>query len=75
VLLFFGIVAVTMTYYVQAGTITSAAFVLSFAPGALATNILCVNNFRDYETDRAASKRTLIVRYAAAWAPSNMSST
>ncbi len=63
VLLFFGIVAVTMTYYVQAGTITSAAFVLSFAPGALATNILCVNNFRDYETDRAASKRTLIVRY------------
>jgi 1,4-dihydroxy-2-naphthoate octaprenyltransferase len=63
VLLFFGGVAVTMTYYVQAGEVTADSLLLSIAPGALATNILVVNNYRDMETDRAANKRTLIVRF------------
>ncbi len=63
VLIFFGVVAVTMTYYVQAGSFTLDAFLLSLAPGALATNILVVNNYRDIDSDRAASKRTLIVRF------------
>jgi 1,4-dihydroxy-2-naphthoate octaprenyltransferase len=63
VMLFFGVVAVTMTYYVQAGSIGTACVVLSIAPGALATNILVVNNYRDFETDRAADKRTLVVRF------------
>ncbi|MBN1402914.1 MAG: 1,4-dihydroxy-2-naphthoate polyprenyltransferase [Opitutales bacterium] len=63
VLLFFGVVAVCMTYYVQAGAFTSDVFLLSLAPGALATNILVVNNYRDMETDRAANKRTLVVRF------------
>jgi len=63
VMLFFGVVAVTMTYYVQAGSIGGACVVLSLAPGALATNILVVNNYRDCDTDRAADKRTLVVRF------------
>lgn len=63
VLLFFGLVAVSLTYYVQAGHFSQSALILAYAPGALATNILCVNNMRDYETDRRANKRTLIVRF------------
>jgi 1,4-dihydroxy-2-naphthoate octaprenyltransferase len=63
VLLFFGVVAVTMTYYVQAGSITADALLLSIAPGALATNILVVNNYRDMYSDSAANKRTLVVRF------------
>jgi 1,4-dihydroxy-2-naphthoate polyprenyltransferase len=70
VLVFFGIVAVTMTYYVQAGHITAQCWILSLAPGALATNILAVNNYRDRDTDLRAGKKTLVVRFghkAGAW--------
>ena len=70
VLVFFGIVAVTISYYVQAGHVTAQCFILSFAPGALATNILAVNNYRDYETDKKAFKRTIVVRFgrnAGSW--------
>ena len=71
---FFGLVAVTGTYYVQAvgaigplplwipdGTITLDAVVASLPMAALITDILVVNNVRDLETDRAAGKRTLAV--------------
>ncbi len=61
VFLFFGIVAVTGTFYVQALTLSEAAFVAAVPLGALATNILVVNNVRDVETDRVAGKRTLAV--------------
>jgi 1,4-dihydroxy-2-naphthoate polyprenyltransferase len=70
VLVFFGGVAVTMTYYVQAGTIGAQCVLLSVAPGALAVNILTVNNYRDRDTDKAAGRKTLIVRFghkAGAW--------
>jgi 1,4-dihydroxy-2-naphthoate octaprenyltransferase len=63
VLAFFGVVAVTISYYVQAGHVTVQCFVLSLAPGALATNILAVNNYRDYETDKKAFKKTIVVRF------------
>jgi 1,4-dihydroxy-2-naphthoate octaprenyltransferase len=58
---FFGLVAVGGTYYLQAGTVTANAVLLGAAIGALATNILVVNNLRDVRTDEAAGKRTLAV--------------
>ena len=62
VFLFFGIVAVTGSYYVQAEQLTWEAFVLAVPVGLLASAILVVNNVRDLETDRRAGKRTLAVR-------------
>jgi 1,4-dihydroxy-2-naphthoate octaprenyltransferase len=62
VFLFFGVVAVTGSYYVQAEQVTWEAFVLAVPVGLLASSILVVNNVRDLETDRRAGKRTLAVR-------------
>jgi 1,4-dihydroxy-2-naphthoate polyprenyltransferase len=59
---FFGIVAVTGSYYVQAEELPWEAFVLAVPVGLLASAILVVNNVRDLETDRRAGKRTLAVR-------------
>jgi 1,4-dihydroxy-2-naphthoate polyprenyltransferase len=63
VFIFFGLVAVCTTYFVQAGTITAEVFLASVAIGLLAANILVVNNYRDVETDAKAGKRTLVVRF------------
>ena len=68
VFLFFGLVAVGATYYVQAGTITPDAVALAVPIGLLAANILLVNNYRDVETDRVAGKRTTVVRFGQAYA-------
>jgi 1,4-dihydroxy-2-naphthoate polyprenyltransferase len=59
---FFGIVAVTGSYFVQAKNLPWEAFVLAVPVGLLAASILMVNNIRDLETDRRAGKRTLAVR-------------
>jgi 1,4-dihydroxy-2-naphthoate octaprenyltransferase len=67
VMLFFGIAAVCGTYYVQAFGVPFPVILASLAVGALATCILVVNNLRDRETDARASKRTLAVRYGAAF--------
>ena len=67
---FFGLVAVGTTYFVQAGHWSAAALAGGVAIGALATNILVVNNYRDADTDAAAGKKTLVVRWgraAARW--------
>ena len=61
VLLFFGIVPVCITYYIQLHTCTLMTFVTSVACGIAVDSLLLVNNFRDRETDRAAGKRTLVV--------------
>ncbi len=58
---FFGLIAVVGTYYVQAHAVTPAAWLGGVAMGCLITNILVVNNIRDADTDRAAGKRTLAV--------------
>ena len=77
VFVFFGVIAVTGTYYVQAaalaagafplwipeGTVTLAAVVASLPIAALSTNILVVNNVRDVEEDAKTGKRTLAVRF------------
>lgn len=62
VFIFFGLVAVCGTYYVQALTVSAAAAWASVPVGFLATAILVVNNLRDIETDRIAGKKTLAVR-------------
>jgi 1,4-dihydroxy-2-naphthoate octaprenyltransferase len=63
VFLFFGLVAVGGTYFVQSGRITWEALLAGAGVGALAANILVVNNYRDVETDAVAGKRTLVVRF------------
>jgi 1,4-dihydroxy-2-naphthoate octaprenyltransferase len=62
VFLFFGLVAVNGSYYVQLERLAWLPFGLSISVGCLATAILVVNNVRDLETDRRAGKRTLAVR-------------
>jgi 1,4-dihydroxy-2-naphthoate octaprenyltransferase len=62
VFLFFGLVAVNGSYYVQVEALDALPLGLSIAVGFLATAILVVNNVRDVETDRRAGKMTLAVR-------------
>jgi 1,4-dihydroxy-2-naphthoate octaprenyltransferase len=62
VFLFFGLVAVNGSYYVQLEDLDGLTFGLSISIGLLSTAILVVNNVRDIDTDRRAEKRTLAVR-------------
>ncbi|MBS1871522.1 MAG: 1,4-dihydroxy-2-naphthoate polyprenyltransferase [Actinobacteria bacterium] len=62
VFLFFGIVAVAGSYFVQTERLVWEAFALAVPVGLLASAVLVVNNVRDLETDRRAGKRTLAVR-------------
>ena len=62
VFVFFGPVAVGGTYYVQALTCPVEVLVAGAGPGLFSVGILLVNNVRDVADDRAAGKRTLVVR-------------
>ncbi len=66
VFLFFGIVAVAGSFFVQVRHLDWEAFALAVPVGLLAAGILVVNNIRDIETDRRAGKRTLAVRLGRA---------
>ncbi len=68
VFLFFGLVAVNGSYYVQLEQLDALPLGLSISIGFLATAILVVNNVRDLETDRRAGKMTLAVRMGRAGA-------
>jgi len=61
VFLFFGFAGTIGTYYVQAKEITPLIFWASVPVGALITNILVVNNYRDREEDKLSGKNTLAV--------------
>lgn len=63
VMLFFGFVAVVGTAWVGLGAVPPIAWWAAVPPGALATNILAVNNLRDRHTDRRAGKGTLVARF------------
>ncbi|WP_371746260.1 1,4-dihydroxy-2-naphthoate polyprenyltransferase [Myxococcus sp. CA040A] len=63
VFIFFGLVAVTGTFYVQAGTVHPAAWWAAIPVGASGTMLIVVNNLRDVTTDVKAGKRTLAVRW------------
>jgi 1,4-dihydroxy-2-naphthoate octaprenyltransferase len=62
VFLFFGIVAVAGSFFVQTTRLDWEAFALAVPVGLLAAGILVVNNVRDIDSDRRAGKRTLAVR-------------
>lgn len=68
VVLFYGIIPVCFTYYVQAGGFSLLALLLSVAVGLLSVNILLVNNYRDYEQDKQAHKRTTVVLFGRRFA-------
>lgn len=68
VFIFFGLVAVGATFFVQAHTLTPAVMLAAAAVGLLAANILVANNYRDAETDAKAGKRTLVVRFGRRFA-------
>ena len=62
VLVFFGIVPVSMTYYVQLHTTSVEVLTASLACGIVIDALLLVNNFRDRDTDKKAGKNTRVVR-------------
>jgi 1,4-dihydroxy-2-naphthoate octaprenyltransferase len=59
---FFGVVAVMGTYYLQSGQFTLVSFIAALPNALFATAIIVVNNLRDMDADRAVGKRTLAVR-------------
>ena len=63
VVIFFGIVPVVFTWYLQTSSWDSLALVIetSLTIGLLAANVLVVNNYRDMEDDAAVGKRTTVV--------------
>src|SRR6195256_5725585 len=66
VFLFFGVVAVAGSYFVQVKHLSWEAFALAVPVGLLASAILVVNNVFDSDSDRRAGKRTLAVRLGRA---------
>ncbi len=68
VFVFFGLVAVDATFYVQTGGLAPDATSCAAAVGLLAANILVANNYRDAETDARAGKKTLVVRFGRKFA-------
>jgi 1,4-dihydroxy-2-naphthoate octaprenyltransferase len=63
VFLFFGFVGTIGSYYVQSLTVTQFVVWASVPVGALITNILVINNYRDIDEDKLAGKNTLAVRF------------
>lgn len=65
VLLFFGIIPVCATYFLQTGRLTLEVFTASVACGLVIDTLLVVNNYRDRDNDRRTGKNTLVVRIGA----------
>lgn len=63
VIFFFGIIPVTLTYYLETGIIPAAVFAASVGIGLMGANVLIVNNYRDADDDAAVGKRTLAVKW------------
>lgn len=71
VLIFFGWIPVITSYYILSGGVYTdpILYCLATSLGLASINILVVNNYRDCDEDRRASKRTLIVRMGKDFAP------
>jgi 1,4-dihydroxy-2-naphthoate octaprenyltransferase len=63
VFVFFGLVAVCVSYYIQVGDLSSEVIAMASAVGLCAVNILILNNYRDYDNDLRSGKRTTIVLF------------
>jgi 1,4-dihydroxy-2-naphthoate octaprenyltransferase len=68
VFVFFGLVATIGTAFIQIGFVDINSVLGGIAAGSFASAVLMVNNIRDIETDRKASKKTLAVRMGVKWA-------
>lgn len=62
-LLFFGPLACAGTALIGLGHWSSEALIYGLGPGFIAVALMVANNLRDEETDRAAGKKTLVVRF------------
>lgn len=67
VVLFFGLIPVGFTYYVQTGTWSTEATLVAVACGLVIDTMLMVNNFRDREEDALSRKKTVVVRFGASF--------
>ena len=65
VVLFFGLIPVTITYYIQVHTLSTDIVLLGLAVGMVTDSLLIVNNYRDRETDRQHGKHTLVTYIGA----------
>lgn len=63
VIVFFGIIPVCISYYVQLHTCTIEVFMTSIACGLVIDSLLIINNYRDRDNDREAGKNTIVVRF------------
>lgn len=61
VIIFFGIIPVNITYYLQTGLWDMAVLYGSLSVGLMGANVLIVNNYRDIDDDRSVGKHTLAV--------------
>ncbi|MDB6139457.1 MAG: menA [Verrucomicrobiaceae bacterium] len=68
VILFFGLVAVTGSSFVQSGLWLAEALVAGLQVGCLSTVLIAINNLRDIEEDRSTGKRTLAARFGVTFA-------
>lgn len=68
VILFFGLLAVAGTFYLNTLWWSLAAALAGLQIGLHSSVLLAVNNMRDLETDRAANKRTLAARFGLTFA-------
>ncbi len=70
VMLFFGVIPVNFTYYLQSGTFSLLVFLGSISIGLLGANVLLVNNYRDAREDAEVNKITLAVKFGRSFASS-----
>ena len=63
VFVFFGLFAVSGTYYLQIGEVSFLSILMGMAMGMLANAILVVNNLRDVDADKVSGKKTMAVRF------------
>lgn len=71
VVIFYGLIPVGFTFYLQTGYFSYDDFAAGLAVGLMTANILIVNNYRDHDDDKAVNKLTTAVvfgRNAVAWA-------
>ena len=61
--IFFGVIAVSGTTYLQTHTISPLALIMGMGPGFISATVLAINNLRDIKTDRETNKRTIAVRF------------
>ncbi|MGZ3809859.1 MAG: 1,4-dihydroxy-2-naphthoate octaprenyltransferase, partial [Bacteriovorax sp.] len=61
--IFFGVIAVSGTTYLQIHEFSTLALILGMGPGFISATVLAINNLRDIKSDKEANKRTIAVRF------------